>query len=240
MPINFFVQNASSPNSDFDRFSFETSQNVFEVLQNYIDSKKIKVELSSGRLSFLVGQTGLQINLSKSQYFEKKMSEFINEGDLVVMKETVKEGAQMYDEEAFQFADLTKGPIERGFSPNAPDYRTIYKGLNIYGICKCKKCVAYEKTVIVPLKKCKIDFGDNIYDIDLPCPKCENNVKPITCGFYLCKYKIYGKLIENNIVKDLVPINGEAKNKNSSSYYKPDMKHLARYSQLVFDILELY
>lgn len=240
MPIEFLIQNASSPNADFDRFSFEPSEKVYDVLSRYIHSKKIQVELESARLSFFVGETGYQKNLSKSDYYDKLMNEYINEGDLIIMKETANEGSQMYEEEGFEFADLKKGPIERGFSNNAPDYRTIYKGLNIYGICKNKKCKAFKQIVIVPLKQCTLDFGDNILDLDLPCPECEINVKPITCGFYLCKYRIYGKRIENDALVSFPPINGEAKNKNSSSYYKPDMKHLTRYTQLVFEILELY
>ena len=40
--------------------------------------------------------------------------------------------------------------IIKNFSPDAPDYRTINKGLNFEGICKTMKCSAYNKKVWIP------------------------------------------------------------------------------------------
>ena len=57
---------------------------------------------------------------------------------------------------SYNFTDLSKKKcIEYPISKTAPIYRYIIKGINIYGICKTEKCIAYNKEVICPLKGIK-------------------------------------------------------------------------------------
>ena len=52
------------------------------------------------------------------------------------------------------FTDVSKNKTkEIKFSKNAPSYRHVCKGINIFGICHCKKCEAYGEEVIVKIKK---------------------------------------------------------------------------------------
>ncbi|KAG6942362.1 hypothetical protein JG688_00018150 [Phytophthora aleatoria] len=69
---------------------------------------------------------------------------------------------------------------ERKLSPSAPDRRECRSGLNVEGWCKSRKCAALCQMVIHPqeFKLFKL-FKDG----DMNCPKCQSNVKPITCGF---------------------------------------------------------
>ena len=47
---------------------------------------------------------------------------------------------------AMEFTDVSKNNIkELGFSEDAPSYRGVCKGINIFGDCHCKKCLAYKK-----------------------------------------------------------------------------------------------
>ena len=90
------------------------------------------------------------------------------------------------------FSDVSKNKTkELTLSKRAPSYRKITKGINIFGICKFKKCLAYQKEVVVRIKKKKFDLIEERND--LFCPECETLIVPKTVGFYLCKFKIYGK-----------------------------------------------
>lgn len=47
---------------------------------------------------------------------------------------------------SMMFTDVSKNKTkEITFSKDAPSYRTISKGINLFGICLYKKCKAYKK-----------------------------------------------------------------------------------------------
>ena len=94
-----------------------------------------------------------------------------------------------------------KGPIKYSITIDGPDYLIVDDGINLFGICKNKKCIAYHKEV------CSIfGFGtfDLIKDLDEDsgkcpkCPSCENPLLKLeTCGFKRCKYSYIGYKIED-------------------------------------------
>lgn len=133
------------------------------------------------------------------------------------------------------FTDLSKQIYEEHyFSDKAPSYRVICKGINIYGICKSKKCKAYNKEVIAPLKKRK-EF-DLIKERDnLECPECEGIISPKTVGFHLCEYKIKETKYENG---EVIPFefNAKADNKDSVQYYNPDKNGQTTIAELIIEI----
>ena len=132
------------------------------------------------------------------------------------------------------FTDLSKQIYEEVyFSDSAPSYRLICKGINIFGICKFKKCKAYNKEVIAPLKKRKFDL---IKEKDiLECPECEGLISPKTIGFHLCKYKIKGTKFEDG--KGIpFEFNGKADNNNSVQYYNPDRNGQTTVVELIIEI----
>lgn len=119
------------------------------------------------------------------------------------------------------FTDVRKQVHEEHyFSDTAPNYRTVTKGINIYGICKGNNCKAHGKEVVVPQKKKKkfdlIKEKDN-----LECPECKGVVIPKTLGFHLCKYKVSGKVFLNDIIEPF-EFEGKAENENSVQYFNPD------------------
>ena len=137
------------------------------------------------------------------------------------------------------FSDVSKNKTkEIGFSKDAPSYREASKGINIFGICHCKKCDAYNKEVVVRIKKNKFDL---INEKDqLFCPECESVIIPKTVGFYLCRFHIYGKkIIDDKIIPFDNCIN-EAHNKNSVTYFDPDLNGEVFVSQLIFEVLEYF
>ena len=119
------------------------------------------------------------------------------------------------------FTDVRKQVHEEHyFSDTAPNYRTVTKGINIYGICKGNNCKAYGKEVVVPQKK-KKKFDLIIEKDNLECPECKGVVIPKTLGFHLCKYKVSGKVFLNDIIEPF-EFEGKAENENSVQYFNPD------------------
>ena len=133
------------------------------------------------------------------------------------------------------FTDVSKDVHEEHyFSDKAPSYRIVTQGINIYGICKGKKCAAYKKEVVVPLKNIK-KFDLMKEKDDLECPECGGIIIPKTLGFHLCEYKIEGtKFIDNK--GENFEIKGKAENKNSIQYFNPDKNGETMIVKLVIEI----
>jgi len=134
------------------------------------------------------------------------------------------------------FCDVSKS-IREGhkFSQDAPSYRTVGKGINIYGICKGTNCKAYNKEVIVPIKKKIFDLLEEKYE--LKCPECHNIIIPKTCGFYKCEYKISGKKVENDNIERFDFIE-RANNPDEILYYKPSENGYVKMIELKFEVLK--
>ena len=138
------------------------------------------------------------------------------------------------------FTDVSKNKTTQiEFSPDAPNYRHVIKGINICGICNYIKCLAYGKEVIV-------NFYNKTFDLikdknNLFCPECQAPIEPKTVLFYLCRYQIYGKKIEND---EIVPFRNppaEARNENSGTYFDPDLNvGEVEFVQLKFEVLEYF
>ena len=134
------------------------------------------------------------------------------------------------------FTDLSKNKAkEIGFSKNAPSYRKVTKGINIFGICNFKKCKAYKKEVVVRIKKKKLDL---IKERDeLFCPECEATIIPKTVGFYLCKFKIYGKKLEDDRIIPFENEKDEANKKDKLKYFDPELNGEIMVTELIFEVL---
>ena len=135
------------------------------------------------------------------------------------------------------FTDLSKNRTkEIGLSKKTPSYKKVTKGINIFGICNFKKCKAYKKVVVVKIKKKKIDL---IKERDkLFCPECEATIIPKTVGFYLCKFKIYGKKYVDDQVERFENEMDEANKKDSLKYFDPELNGEVTVIELIFEVLE--
>ena len=120
------------------------------------------------------------------------------------------------------FTDPEKvGPKGVGFSPDAPFYRAVTKGLNLFGICENKNCLAFKKEVIH-----KFGFGtfDLINDMKYNppvCPSCEYALRDVTtCAFWQCKYSYVGVKYDNKKLQDVNYSNSNSK-KDEVDYFDP-------------------
>jgi DNA-directed RNA polymerase subunit RPC12/RpoP len=149
--------------------------------------------------------------------------------------EVLNEGNTFGGTLAMNFTNVSKNIHEEHyFSDKAPSYRTVTQGINIYGICKGKKCKAYKKEVIVPLKKIK-KFDLMKKKDDLECPECGGIIIPKTLGFHLCEYKIEGTKIVDKKGEDF-EIKGKAENANSIQYFNPDKNGEIMFIKLIIEI----
>ena len=137
------------------------------------------------------------------------------------------------------FTDVSKGnTIDLDFSSDAPSYRTAGKGINIFGICKCKNCKSKGNEVVCIVNKKKIDLTEEKFNIT--CPECSSIIEPKTVGFYLCKYRIYGEKIENKTIVDFDSGVQEANDKNNLKYYDQLSNGEAKFNKIIFEVIEYY
>ena len=138
---------------------------------------------------------------------------------------------------SINFTDVSKNiHEERYFTKTAPDYRIASKGINVYGICKGKKCKAYNKEVICPLKNTKIF---NLFDEkeNLECPICGSLIIPKTLGFFSCEYRIKGKKCENDTITPF-ELRDKASNKDSIRYFDPDKNGKTMITELIVEVIK--
>ncbi|CAG8624154.1 10985_t:CDS:2 [Funneliformis caledonium] len=84
-------------------------------------------------------------------------------------------------------------PTKRKWFFTAPDWREACNGLNLEGKCKNPSCNAYKKLVIHQwgFKNSGLfSYHDNSHKCKYPL--YNKHLKPITCGFANCEWKITG------------------------------------------------
>ena len=128
--------------------------------------------------------------------------------------------------------------------PNIPDWRTISRGINLYGICENSKCVAKGKQVIMIVRSKEIDlYGENFMGI---CPMCGKHFDLDTCGFYFCDYKLEGTYFDKE-EDDWVNLPGDIKSTidRKISYYDPDKivegkQGKVKYKKLILKVINIH
>ena len=96
-------------------------------------------------------------------------------------------------EDMNRFANLSDEFLRKKVAvndPNIPDWRTIGKGINLYGICNYNSCKAKGEQVIMHVESDEYDvYNEGFLGI---CPMCKKHFDLDTCSFYKCDYKCVG------------------------------------------------
>ena len=210
---------------------FPKDTKVRNALIEFFKSTNSKIVLEPEKISFIYKANILNIpkNLDKSleQIFKRNPKNCI----IKVMDtgSVIGGGGPVY------FCDMTKKNHEdHKLTSDGNTYRTTGIGINIYGICKGKNCVAFDKEVIVPIKKKAFDLIGEKYD--LKCPECDNIIIPKTVGFRLCEYKVYGKKYENGKIESFSFID-KADKTGKIKYYNPNENGEVLMIELKFEVL---
>ena len=136
------------------------------------------------------------------------------------------------------FVDVEKGQIQNlEFSNQAPEWRRVIEGLNLFGKCKNVKCEAYNKEVVykVGITNKKFNLQENI--LEIKCPMCNSIVVPNTCGFWKCEYQFEGDKIEGGILKHIDTKSKETIG-NNFEYYNPFENPSALWTNLNIYVVE--
>jgi hypothetical protein len=91
------------------------------------------------------------------------------------------------------FNDVTNKRIQQlkvTKTKNGCGYRYVAPGINLYGVCECKDCKAFNKEVIEMIKDNELDLTQQ--KGMMHCPICKSMINCTTVGFYKCYYNIYG------------------------------------------------
>ena len=142
-----------------------------------------------------------------------------------------------------KFSDVSKEKKKYlKFDKNAPKYRTVTEGLNIFGICQNKKCEAYkEEVVYIPEnmilednKYFKFYLNDEIEN--MKCPICHKIIKSKTVGFYKCEYQIIGTKIEDG---DRIEYDSKPKETEDDEfeYFDPEENGEVQWTKLIIYVL---
>ena len=100
------------------------------------------------------------------------------------------------------FTDPKKvGPIRYSIITDGPDYLTVKDGINLFGNCKNRNCIAYNKEVCSPFGFGTFDLIKDLVPENEKCPKCPACELPLlkleTCGFMKCRFKYVGIKVED-------------------------------------------
>ena len=142
-----------------------------------------------------------------------------------------------------KFTDFKENEFHK-FSKKAPKWRIVGKGLNFFGICKCKFCEAGKNQNEVI---CHLNIKENkefnfLEDKDkIQCPICESIINTKTVGFFKCKISVNGDYLPKN---EKITINFSklfSVNQNDGLIvFKSDKDHLVNWVKLIFKINEFY
>ena len=88
-------------------------------------------------------------------------------------------------------------------SSEAPKWRKVSMGLNLFGKCLNKKCEAFKAEVVhrVGINR---GFDFNSDKRLIKCPICSKNFIPETMGFWKCEYQIKVKNLKMESMKRLI------------------------------------
>jgi hypothetical protein len=142
----------------------------------------------------------------------------------------------------FKFTDVSKEKIKNlTFSNDAPKWRHVEQGLNIFGICQNKDCKAYKNEVVYIPENMDIKSNYFVFNVieqreNMLCPICKSIIKSKTIGFYKCEYQIIGKKIEEGKLKQYDSKPKETKNDNFE-YFDSNENGEVEWTRLVIYIL---
>ena len=133
------------------------------------------------------------------------------------------------------FVDVKSGKIKRlDFSADAPKWREVKQGLNIFGVCNNSKCKAFKKEVVHKVGFHKFDLKKEV--LNIKCPMCDKIIKAKTCGFLKCEYQFSGITIEGGEQKKFDSNPKETKS-DEVEYFDPYANGETEWVELIIYVL---
>ena len=135
----------------------------------------------------------------------------------------------------FKFVDVRKNYLEKNISESILN-GNVKRGMNIIGICKFKKCKAFNQKVTIPF------IGKEILNMkeefkSILCPYCVKIVAPLSVAFNHCKYLIKGSVINEEGYLKNFQISGRSHN---CVYFSPDKCGKAMFLELTIIVNNIF
>jgi len=190
----------------------KTNKNIFDLNQNYqfitiIKGNDLGLNFKHPSLKYVEKELINEI-LKKILSFSFIIFSFykFNDTDFTICQiEKCKNIVGCGAGPIIDFVNVEKGIVkDLKFSKDAPKWRKVKEGLNIFGICKDnKECEAFKKEVIYTTNMTEngLNFNLNEEILNIKCPICKKIIRPKTCGFWQCEYQFQGRKIEDGELK---------------------------------------
>ena len=190
----------------------KTNKNIFDLNQNYqfitiIKGNDFGLDFIHPSLKYVEKELINEI-LKKILSFSFNIFSFykFNDTDFTICKiDKCQNFVGCRAGPTIDFVNVEKGIVkDLKFSKDAPKWRKVKKGLNIFGICEGdKECEAFKKEVIYTTNMTEngLIFNLNEEILNIICPICKKIIRPKTCGFWQCEYQFQGRKIEDGELK---------------------------------------
>ena len=236
---------ASSKLKAGNELYLKLSDDIFKEISTFPKKKNIFIYYKNKSfLNFIMTEEGISygkfIKLFNKKYknINKIYDDKLDNLNFVPLKQVL--GGYNLD---LKFIDPSDAKIKQlPLSKDAPKWRYISEGLNIFGICEHPECEAYKKEVIfrplkdLPKEGLVFDMHENRENIR--CPLCKKIFDPQTCGFYKCEYEFIGTKKENG-----EPVRYDSKTRetkgNELEYFEPNGKKKTVWFKLKIYVLPI-
>lgn len=195
---------------DDEIISLKINKDIVDLNQNYLILNEIQLRHLNECRRFIfpsleLGEYNLKKKLKKFLSFKFIINNYSYYDNNKVLCE-IYESHQITGGGGFPitFVNVEKGIVKNlEFSKDAPKWRIVENGLNIFGICKYKKCEAFKKEVIYTTNLTENGLNFNLSEeiANIKCPICKKIIITKTCGFWDCEYQFQGKKIEDGEIK---------------------------------------
>ena len=147
-----------------------------------------------------------------------------------------------------EFANLSEEFIRKdevlSSDSNAPDWRAVGRGINLYGICQHDECVVKGKQVIMHVDSKEYNVVEESF-MGI-CPMCKKHFDLDTCSFFMCDYKCEGKYFDKK-KDDWVDLPGEIRSTSERKDFYFDFKKVVegkegkvKYKSLILRVVRLH
>jgi len=236
-----------------DILSLKLSEDIYNEISTFPKDRQITIKLDNNLLGcFAMSRKGLPYNKFKKLFNNKKYyNSYLEKDDaisysfnFIPLGQYMGAGGDSYG--GLMFIDPSNSNIKQlSLSKEAPKWRVISEGLNIFGICENPKCKANKKQVIfralkgnrhLPEKGMIFDMLENVENIK--CPICNEIIEPETCGFFECEYQFIGKKIEGRKVVKYDSKTRETKG-NKMDYLEQKREKKVKWTELKIYVLPI-
>ena len=217
----------------------EADKSIKELIEKYINEIGEESDHFLQRYNLIYNS----FSIRKENQDENVGKKFFNGGVIQVVSKQGSDGGDSTGT-PFDFVDVTSNKIKLKkvtyFCDPSKTHRKIYRGLNIFGICKNKKCRVRGKEVIyrIKLNKEGLCFNVNEERENIKCPLCETKFEKKTCGFWRCEYQFVGTYYDYEEAKNVVYNSSPHEtSKDEFEYFDPDENGSKTWDELLIFVL---